>query len=100
MEQSKLKTGPEAGQKPSRVATVELAVSKMLRIGIFVAAGVIVLGLLWLLVTGQGGYPQDTYPSTFQGIISGLADWKPIAVIEAGLLLLILIISFALGKAG
>ncbi|ANS77368.1 hypothetical protein AWM70_21115 [Paenibacillus yonginensis] len=104
----------------------------MLRIGIYVAAAVIIIGLLWLLITGEGGYPKDTYPTSFMGIINGVADWKPVAVIEAGLLLLILtpvlrvfvslfvflqekdyrfvaitalvlvilIISFALGKAG
>ncbi|WP_238996647.1 DUF1634 domain-containing protein [Paenibacillus pinistramenti] len=104
----------------------------MLRIGIYAAAAVIVTGLLWLLITGEGGYPEDTYPTSFTDIASGVADWKPVAVIEAGLFLLILtpvmrvvvslftflhekdyrfawitalvlvilIISFALGKAG
>ncbi|WP_229752591.1 DUF1634 domain-containing protein [Paenibacillus physcomitrellae] len=104
----------------------------MLRIGIYLAAAVIIVGLLWLLITGEGGYPEDTYPTSFMGIVNGVGDWKPVAVIEAGLLLLILtpvlrvvvslfvflrekdyrfvaitalvllilIISFALGKAG
>lgn len=88
-------TGAEQEQKAganstSRIEGVELAVSKLLRIGVFIAAIVIIIGLLQLLITGDRGYPGETYPTGFGSIIDGLMSWKSVAVIETGLLLLIL----------
>ena len=76
--------------KSSRVEAVELAISKLLRIGVVIAAAVIAVGLIQLLITGQTGYAPDEYPHQLHGIIEGLGSWKSAAVIEAGLLLLIL----------
>lgn len=86
-------TGQEqtsSGNDTSRIASVELAVSKLLRIGVLISALVIVAGLLQLLITGDSGYPGDTYPTGFGAIIDGVLQWNSVAVIEAGLLLLIL----------
>lgn len=82
-------TEPNESQK-SRVIEVETAVSKMLRIGVVIAGAVIIAGLLMFLITGNSGYPGDTYPTTFGGIFQGLVELKSVAVIETGLLLLIL----------
>ncbi|SDG30223.1 Uncharacterized membrane protein [Fontibacillus panacisegetis] len=74
----------------SRSYEVELVISKMLRIGVLIAGAVIVIGLLQYLITGESGYPGDTFPTTFGGIFEGLFQLKAMAVIETGLLLLIL----------
>ncbi|WP_182534028.1 DUF1634 domain-containing protein [Fontibacillus panacisegetis] len=62
----------------------------MLRIGVLIAGAVIVIGLLQYLITGESGYPGDTFPTTFGGIFEGMFQLKAMAVIETGLLLLIL----------
>ncbi|WP_339819720.1 DUF1634 domain-containing protein [Paenibacillus sp. FSL R7-0216] len=74
----------------SRTFEIETAISKMLRIGVMLAAIVIVTGLVQYLVTGDSGYPGDTYPTSFGAIVSGLVAFKAAAVIQTGLLLLIL----------
>lgn len=74
----------------SRSMEVELIVSKMLRIGVFLAAAVIIIGLLQYLITGESGYPGDTFPITVSGIFEGLLQLKAMAIIETGLMLLIL----------
>ncbi|AWB43216.1 DUF1634 domain-containing protein [Paenibacillus sp. CAA11] len=78
------------GKENSRIESVEIAISKLLRIGVVLAALVIFAGLVQLLITGDSGYPEDTYPTGFGAIWSGLLEWKSVAVIETGLLLLIL----------
>ncbi|GJM76121.1 hypothetical protein HMSSN036_83370 [Paenibacillus macerans] len=55
-----------------RAIEAEIVVSKMLRIGVIVAAAVIIAGLLLFLVTGDSGYPGDTYPTSFGDIAGGL----------------------------
>ncbi|WP_379130760.1 DUF1634 domain-containing protein [Paenibacillus sp. sgz500958] len=74
----------------SRIGEVELIVSKVLRIGVLISASVILLGLLKLLVTGVGGYPEGTYPVTLGGMLQGVADFKAVAIMQSGLFLLIL----------
>ncbi|MBW4840194.1 MAG: DUF1634 domain-containing protein [Paenibacillaceae bacterium] len=74
----------------SRTFEIETAISKMLRIGVMLAAIVIVTGLVQYLVTGDSGYPGDTYPTSFGAMMSGLVAFKAAAVIQTGLLLLIL----------
>lgn len=82
---------PENGKpEPNRMSDVELAVSKLLRLGVFISAAVIIIGLIQYLVTGNSGYPGDTYPTSFGTILHGFIQWKSMAVIETGLLLLIL----------
>ncbi|MNJ61127.1 hypothetical protein D3C77_569000 [compost metagenome] len=73
-----------------RAAEVEIVISKMLRIGIVLAGLVIVAGLLMFLVTGDSGYPGDTFPTSLPDIFQGLLELKSVAIIEVGLILLIL----------
>ncbi|MNI32670.1 hypothetical protein D3C73_865910 [compost metagenome] len=77
-------------RKNSRAFEVELIISKMLRVGVIIAGAVIVIGLLQYLITGDSGYPGETFPTSFGGIFEGLFQLKAMAVIETGLLLLIL----------
>ncbi|MCM3701830.1 DUF1634 domain-containing protein [Paenibacillus macerans] len=74
----------------NRAIEAEIIVSKMLRIGVIVAAAVIIAGLLLFLLTGNSGYPGDTFPTSFGDIAQGLIALKSAAIIQAGLLLLIL----------
>lgn len=77
-------------EQESRSMEVELVVSKMLRIGVILAAAIIIIGLVQFLTTGESGYPGDTFPITLSGIFEGLLQFKAMAVIETGLMLLIL----------
>lgn len=76
--------------RQDRAAEVEIAISKMLRIGIVLAGLVIVTGLVLFLVTGDSGYPGDTFPTSLPDIFQGLIQLKSVAIIEVGLILLIL----------
>lgn len=69
---------------------VELFVSRSLRVGVLASAMVILFGLLLFISTGQGGYPNNTYPVKLPDIISGALALRPFAVILTGLILLIL----------
>lgn len=76
--------------KESRIGDVELAVSKLLRIGVVLSALVIIMGMLKLSITGDSGYVDNIYPTTITGVIEGLLALKSYAIIQTGLLLLIL----------
>lgn len=80
----------QQAKRQERAAEVEIAVSKMLRIGIVLAGLVIVVGLTLFLVTGDSGYPGDTFPTSLPDIVQGMLQLKSVAIIEVGLILLIL----------
>ncbi|MNJ27624.1 DUF1634 domain-containing protein [Paenibacillus bouchesdurhonensis] len=80
----------QQAKSQERAAEVEIAVSKMLRIGVVLAGLVIVVGLVLFLVTGDSGYPGDTYPTNLPDIVQGMLQLKSVAIIEVGLILLIL----------
>ncbi|MFD3259903.1 DUF1634 domain-containing protein [Paenibacillus lentus] len=80
----------QQASRQDRAAEVEIAISKMLRIGIVLAGLVIVTGLVLFLVTGDSGYPGDTFPTSLPDIFQGLIQLKSVAIIEVGLILLIL----------
>lgn len=80
----------QQAKRQDRAAEVEIAISKMLRIGIVLAGLVIVIGLVLFLVTGESGYPGDTFPTSLPDIFQGLIQLKSVAIIEVGLILLIL----------
>ncbi|MCI1895158.1 MAG: DUF1634 domain-containing protein [Lactobacillus sp.] len=69
---------------------IELIIGQILRIGVIIAAAVIVLGLALLLITGQSGYPAGVHPSKPGAILQGVIAFKPYAVLMLGLFLLIL----------
>ncbi|EUJ32434.1 hypothetical protein MFLO_06922 [Listeria floridensis FSL S10-1187] len=69
---------------------VEAIVGGLLRIGVFISAAIIIIGLALYVITGESGYPGTTYPTTFGTIFSGLVSLKPFAIMMFGLLCLIL----------
>lgn len=68
---------------------IEDFISLSLRIGVIISSGIIGLGLLLLLISGYTGSPTDNFPITFQQVWTGLLQLKPLAVIAAGLLVLL-----------
>ncbi|CAM3266858.1 DUF1634 domain-containing protein [Lactiplantibacillus plajomi] len=76
--------------KAQEMHEVEMIIGHILRIGVVVSAVVITLGLLMLLIQGNGGYANGAQPTGFAAIFSGLLQFKPYAVIMLGLFLLIL----------
>jgi uncharacterized membrane protein len=85
------KKQPETIPVPEKnLHDVELLISRCLRFGVLLSAGVILIGLLIFLLRGQSGYPGGTYPTRFTDIMKGVAEFKPFAIIMTGLLLLIL----------
>ncbi len=67
---------------------MELFISRALRTGVTISGIVIAIGLLWLLLSGQSLGMQ--FPRTFAGIWRGLLSGRAYAVIDVGLMLLIL----------
>ncbi|WP_143319259.1 DUF1634 domain-containing protein [Clostridium sp. HBUAS56010] len=68
----------------------EILISKTLRIGVAVSAGITALGLVLFLITGNSGYPGATFPTSMLEIGKGFLDLKPYAVILSGLFVLVL----------
>ncbi len=148
--ESRPQTGPQTGprglptspqvtgaQENDPARTTELMVSIVLRTGVIVSAGVIVVGLILLAFNGLAGMTGGiatamNFPHTFGAVLSGVVKLDPVSVITLGLLLMIitpvtrvavsiiafamerdwryvgittvvlivLLVSFALGKAG
>jgi len=77
---------------------VEKIVGKLLRFGVITASLVVLLGgLLFLVQHGAQGRPdyhifkgEETDFITFDGIFKGLFTFKPMAIIQFGVLLLII----------
>lgn len=77
----------------------ELFISSSLRIGVFLAAVVVALGLLTYFFSGTTGYPAGVFPTSVADVYSGLQQLKPAAVISLGLLLLIATPVFRVGAS-
>ncbi len=71
-----------------KLQDMELFISRALRIGVTISGIVIAIGLAWLLLSWQWG--QTAFPRTFAGIWRGLLTGHPFAVIDLGLVILIL----------
>jgi len=80
----------QKNSKAKEMHQVELMIGQILRIGVIVSAVVIVLGILLMVIQGNGGYPNGVQPEGFVAIAKGVVAFKPYAVIMLGLFLLIL----------
>lgn len=69
---------------------VELVIGKILRIGVLLSAAVMIIGIGLMLITGHSGYAGDYYPTTAKAILAGVTALKPLAIMMAGIFLLIL----------
>lgn len=82
-----LKLEQEQGTE-KKLLDMELFISRALRVGVTISGIVIAIGLLWLLLNWRGG--PTAFPRTFAGIWRGLLTGHPFAVIDVGLVILIL----------
>jgi len=83
--------------KNSKIEEVEIVISKSLKVGVLLSATIIFLGLLLFLITGNSGYPDSSFPTSFLPIFQGLFSLKPYAIIMTGLFVLILTPIFRVG---
>ncbi len=79
------------------IEEVETVVSTSLRIGVLLAAAVMLIGLFLFLSTGESGYVDDVYPTNLLLILQDAVALKPYAVMLVGLLILILTPVFRVG---
>jgi len=79
----------QAQKSSAQPFMVEDLISLALRIGVIVSSIITASGLLLLIITGQSGYPPDTFPTSLNHVLTGIFQLKPFAVIEAGLLILL-----------
>ncbi|MBG9789583.1 DUF1634 domain-containing protein [Brevibacillus laterosporus] len=84
-------------KKESNIENIEILISKILRVGVLISGTCITIGLIILLVTGESGYPGDTYSTTLSAIWSGVLAGKAYAIILLSLFLLILTPVFRVG---
>jgi len=74
----------------SKILQTEDFVSWSLRLGVYLAGGVVLLGLLLMFGTGRTGYGPDIFPTSAAAAINGALALKPAAIVSLGLMLLIL----------
>lgn len=72
------------------ISNAERLIGQVMQVGVFLAAGVMLVGVLLFLISGQSGYSGNYHPSSFSTIFAGVIRFKPYAIIMLGLFLLIL----------
>ncbi len=105
MSEGKKERGPVGTESLTRM---ELMISYALRAGVFLSATVIMIGILWFALGQDTGYAKvqphhlpdilrfhtasgpGYFPISLRAVVGGAAVGKPYAVIELGMLLLIL----------
>ena len=69
---------------------VEIIIGKIMHVGVLLAAGVMVIGLIMFFINGGGGYANNAFPTTLSSIYQGLLLGKAYALMMTGIFLLIL----------
>lgn len=72
------------------IEDVELIIGKIMQVGVLIAGAVLIVGVVALLVQGDGGYAAGAHPSRPLAILAGVAAFKPYAIMMLGIFLLIL----------
>lgn len=75
-------------KKNQEMRKIELAIGKILRVGVIASVIVIILGIITYFISGSG-YVGSNFPTSITGIISGVMSGKSYAIMMLGLLLLI-----------
>ena len=84
-------TGDAAGRREAaREGALEVVISRILQGGVLVSAAIIVLGVAMWAARGDAGYPPAGYPSSPAAVLAGALEARPAAVIQVGLLVLLL----------
>ncbi|HEY8486799.1 MAG TPA: DUF1634 domain-containing protein [Limnochordales bacterium] len=86
--------GPQAGARSEAAgqegSAMELVVSRILQGGVLASAVTIALGLALWALTGQNGYGPGRPPAGWGAILQDAVRLRPMAVVQAGLGLLVL----------
>ncbi len=82
----------EAAQRRARPADdrLEVVISRILQTGVLVAAAILLLGVAAWIGRGDAGYPPPGYPTRAGEVLAGLREGRPAAVLQAGLLVLLM----------
>ena len=56
----------------NEMETVEILIGKIMRIGVLIAASVMVIGFIMLVCQQSSGYPGTTFPTTLSEILKGI----------------------------
>lgn len=78
------------GADNKNIEDAEIWISKTLRVGVVLSAVITGLGLILFVLTGNSGYPGESFPTSLAEILKGLFAFKPYAVMLSGLFVLIL----------
>lgn len=81
----------------SKIGSVEITISKLLRAGVMISAAIIIIGFIMFLATGNIGYSGNTFPTTSGEIYTGLVQLKSYGIIMTSLLFLIATPVFRVG---
>lgn len=89
---SVIEAGSEAGRHQKRAGGLEMEVviSRILQLGVLAAAAIMGLGVLFWIGRGDTGYPAAEYPTRVGDVIAGAMAGRPAAIIQTGLLVLLL----------
>ncbi|HEV8193382.1 MAG TPA: DUF1634 domain-containing protein [Ktedonobacterales bacterium] len=92
MHQSAEGEADDSSNSGQQLAQAELIISYVLRGGVLLSAGVILLGVM-LFYIRYAAKPQSvdtqTYPHSLGGVVQGVTHGNPLAVISLGLLILL-----------
>lgn len=69
---------------------IELWISLVLRIGVLLSAAIILIGLSLFLLQGQSAALTAARPTSWQALLERAGSGHPLAIIQVGLLVLIL----------
>jgi uncharacterized membrane protein len=93
-------------RNPDETVRIELFIARLLRWGVILSFAIIFVGIAAAVITGQTGYnqiqlsdvntlvqyhSQPEFPNTLRDVLTGVATFKPYAIIVLGLLVLIAI---------
>lgn len=76
-------------QKKNEMQKVEVIIGQILRIGVAISVGVILIGIIVYLFSGNSGYVDNNFPTRLTTIFAGIGNGKSYAIMMLGLLLLI-----------
>jgi uncharacterized membrane protein len=86
------RTQDDARDRDRLLRQAELIISNVLRGGVLLSAGVIIVGVIAFYgeyITHGAEASLTTFPHTLRGVAAGLAQGDPLAIIVLGLLLLL-----------
>ncbi len=96
-----------ARNRADQIMMMELLIAHLMRIGVLISFVIVLIGILWVVASGQTGYHSinlddlnsiiayreghPDFPNTLGDVITGMITLKPYAVISLGLLVLVAI---------